>query len=119
MLKASKDRLLAAKLTSPQKRSVAEVVGTFIVVVLATGSVVIDAKYGGRLGLPFIAFAPFVGVAIGVYLWQNINGSFQSICPIGLSNYETHPQTATLTVFCSRDYRRTSCKFICNVFDRN
>lgn len=47
----------------------AELVGTFVVVVLATGSVVIDAKLGGVLGLPFIAFAPFVGVAIGVFFF--------------------------------------------------
>ncbi|MGA7141278.1 MAG: aquaporin, partial [Nitrososphaeraceae archaeon] len=49
-----------------------EVIGTFIVVVFATGSVVIDAKLGGVLGVPFIAFAPFVGVAIGVYLFGKI-----------------------------------------------
>jgi aquaporin Z len=73
LLKASRDRILAAKLKPPQKRFAAEVVGTFIVVVLATGSVVIDAKFGGILGLPFIAFAPFVGVAIGVYLFGKIS----------------------------------------------
>jgi aquaporin Z len=73
LLKASKDRILAAKLKPPQKRFVAEVVGTFIVVALATGSVVLDAKFGGILGLPFIAFAPFVGVAIGVYLFGKIS----------------------------------------------
>ena len=72
MLKASRDRI-AAKITLPQKRFAAEVIGTFIVVVLATGSVVIDAKFGGKLGLPFIAFAPFVGVAIGVYLFGKIS----------------------------------------------
>ncbi len=72
MLKASRDRI-AAKLTLTQKRFAAEVIGTFLVVVLATGSVVIDAKFGGGLGLPFIAFAPFVGVAIGVYLFCNIS----------------------------------------------
>ncbi len=72
MLKASRDRI-AAKLTLPQKRFAAEVIGTFIVVVLATGSVVIDAKFGGKLGLPFIAFAPFVGIAIGVYLFGKIS----------------------------------------------
>jgi aquaporin Z len=72
LLKASKDRV-AAKLTLPQKRFAAEVIGTFIVVVLATGSVVIDAKFGGRLGLAFIAFAPFVGVAISVYLFGKIS----------------------------------------------
>ena len=72
MLRASRDRI-AAKLTSSQKRFVAEVIGTFIVVVLATGSVVVDAKFGGKLGLPFIAFAPFVGVAVGVYLFGKIS----------------------------------------------
>ena len=72
MLKASKDKI-AAKLTLSQKRFAAELVGTFIVVVLATGSVVIDAKFGGKLGLPFIAFAPFVGVAIGVYLFGKVS----------------------------------------------
>jgi aquaporin Z len=73
LLKASRDRILAAKLKPPQKRFVAEVVGTFIVIVLATSSVVLDAKFGGRLGLPFVAFAPFVGVAIGVYLFGKIS----------------------------------------------
>ena len=48
-------------------------IGTFIGVVLATGSVVIDAKLGGVLSIPFIAFAPFVGVAIGVYLFGKIS----------------------------------------------
>jgi aquaporin Z len=72
LLKASKDRI-AAKLTLPQKRFAAEVIGTFIVVVLATGSIVIDAKLGSKLGLPFIAFAPFVGVAIGVYLFGKVS----------------------------------------------
>jgi aquaporin Z len=72
LLRASRDRI-AAKLTSSQKRFGAEVIGTFIVVVLATGSVVVDAKFGGKLGLPFIAFAPFVGVAVGVYLFGKIS----------------------------------------------
>ena len=72
MLKASKDRI-AAKLNSTQKRFAAEVVGTFLVVILATSSVVIDAKFGGKLGLPFIAIAPFVGVTIGVYLFGKIS----------------------------------------------
>jgi len=63
---------IASNLTS-QKKFFAEVIGTFIVVVLATGSVVLDAKYDGTLGLPFIALAPFVGVAIGVYLFGKIS----------------------------------------------
>ncbi|KAA2282950.1 MIP/aquaporin family protein [Candidatus Nitrosocosmicus agrestis] len=61
------------RLTVNQKRFLAELTGTFIVVVLATSSVVIDAKLNGILGLPFIAFAPFVGVAIGVYLFGKIS----------------------------------------------
>ena len=61
------------KLSTNQKKFIAEVIGTFIVVVLATGSVVIDAKMNGILGIPFIAFAPFVGVAIGVYLFGRIS----------------------------------------------
>jgi aquaporin Z len=61
------------KLSTNQKRFVAEVIGTFIVVVLATGSVVINAKLNDILGLPFIAFAPFVGVTIGVYLFGKIS----------------------------------------------
>jgi aquaporin Z len=72
LLRASRDRI-SAKLTSSQKRFVAEVIGTFIVIVLATGSVVVDAKFGGKLGLPFIAFASFVGVAVGVYLFGKIS----------------------------------------------
>ena len=61
------------KLTSDQKKFFAEVIGTFVVVVFATGSVVLDAKLGGTLGIPFIAFAPFVGVAICVYLFGKIS----------------------------------------------
>ena len=61
------------KLSTNQKKFIAEVAGTFIVVVLATGSVVIDSKFNGVLGIPFIAFAPFVGVAVGVYLFGKIS----------------------------------------------
>jgi aquaporin Z len=64
---------IVCRLTSNQRKFVAEIIGTFIVVVLATGSVVIDAKTNGILGIPFIAFAPFVGVAIGVYLFGKIS----------------------------------------------
>jgi glycerol uptake facilitator-like aquaporin len=61
------------KLTLNQKRFVAEVIGTFIVVVLATGALVTDAKFNGILGIPFIAFLPFIGVAVGVYLFGKIS----------------------------------------------
>ena len=64
---------ISKNLTENQKRFIAEFIGTFIVVVLATGSVVIDAKTNGLLGIRFIAFAPFVGVALGVYLFGKIS----------------------------------------------
>jgi aquaporin Z len=63
---------IARRLSSNQRKFIAEVIGTFIVVVFATGSVLIDAKLNGILGVPFIAFAPFVGVAAGVYLFGKI-----------------------------------------------
>jgi aquaporin Z len=64
---------LAEKLTPNQKKFAAEVIGTFIVVIFATGSVVVDSKLNGVLGIPFIAFAPFVGIAIGVYIFGRIS----------------------------------------------
>jgi aquaporin Z len=66
-------KIITDKLTLSQKRFVAEVIGTFIVVVLATGAVVIDVKFNGILGIPFIAFLPFIGVAVGVYLFGKIS----------------------------------------------
>jgi glycerol uptake facilitator-like aquaporin len=62
-----------SKLTTTQKKFFAELVGTFIVVASATGSIVFDALLGGILGIPFIAFAPFVGVAICVYLFGKVS----------------------------------------------
>jgi len=64
---------LTCKLTPNQKKFIAEVIGTFILVVFATGSVVIDSRLHGALGIPFIAFAPFVGIAIGVYIFGKIS----------------------------------------------
>ena len=66
-------KVVARRLSNNQRKFVAKVIGTFIVVIFATGSVVIDTKMHGVLGLPFIAFAPFVGVAIGVYLFGKIS----------------------------------------------
>lgn len=60
-------------LTPNQKKFIAEVIGTFIVVVFATGSVVLDSKMHGALGISFIAFAPFVGIAIAVYMFGKIS----------------------------------------------
>jgi aquaporin Z len=100
LLKASKNRI-AAKLTISQKRFAAEVIGTFIVVVLATGSVVIDAKLGGKLGLPFIAFAPFVGVAIGVYLFGKISmAHFNPAVTLSFFSYlRAHYKVPTIAIF--------------------
>ena len=66
-------KIITDKLTLTQKRFIAEVMGTFIVVVLATGAVVIDAKFNGIFGIPFIAFLPFVGVAVSAYLFAKIS----------------------------------------------
>ena len=45
---------------------VAELLGTFGLLVAATGSIVYDGKVGGTLGIPFIAAMHFVGLAIVV-----------------------------------------------------
>jgi aquaporin Z len=65
--------LLKYKLDKNTKIFFVELIGTFIVIVFATGSVVLDAKLNGALGLPFIAIAPAVAVAIGVYLFGKIS----------------------------------------------
>jgi len=44
-----------------------------VVVLFATGSVVIDAKVGGTLGLSFVALAPFAGVAMMVYAFGEVS----------------------------------------------
>jgi aquaporin Z len=67
-----------------QKIFLAEMAGTFVVVVLATGSVVIDAKTGGALGLPFISAAPFAGVAAMVYAFRKVSmAHFNPVVTIG------------------------------------
>jgi aquaporin Z len=64
---------LSNRLSSNQKIFFAELLGTFLVIVFATGSVVLDAKLNGALGLPFIAIAPAIAVAVGVYLFGKIS----------------------------------------------
>lgn len=66
---------LTNRLTSNQKRFFAEVIGTFVIVVFATGSVVLDAKYVGKFGLWFVALAPAVAVALVVYAFGKISMS--------------------------------------------
>ncbi len=55
-----------------------ELVGTFLLVVFATGSIVYDAEvFDGRLGIPFAAIAPFIALLIGVYAFgKNIISTF-------------------------------------------
>ena len=51
-----------------------ELVGTFILVVFATGSIVYDDMfYDGALGVPFAAIAPFIALIIGVYSFKKIS----------------------------------------------
>ncbi|MGB6464241.1 MAG: aquaporin [Nitrosotalea sp.] len=64
---------LTNKLTLNQKRFFAELIGTFVLVVFATGSVVLDAKYVGKFGLWFVALAPAVAVALMVYVFGKIS----------------------------------------------
>ena len=60
-------------LSSNQKRFFAELIGTFVIVVFATGSVVLDTKYIGTFGLWFVALAPAVAVACMVYAFGKIS----------------------------------------------
>jgi glycerol uptake facilitator-like aquaporin len=102
---------IVCSLTSNQRKFVAEIIGTFIVVVLATGSVVIDAKTNGILGIPFIAFAPFIGVAIAVYLFGKISmAHFNPAVSVGF--------LITILLNC-RDNWCFACKPICKICNRN
>jgi MIP family channel proteins len=60
-------------LSSNQKMFFAELIGTFVVVVFATGSVVLAVKYSGTFGLWFVALAPAVAVALMVYAFGKIS----------------------------------------------
>jgi len=53
---------------------IVELVGTFLLVVFATGSIVYDVKtFDGNLGIPFAALAPFIALLIGVYAFGKIS----------------------------------------------
>jgi MIP family channel proteins len=64
------------RLSSNQKRFFAELIGTFVVVMFATGSVVLAAKYPGTFGLWFVALAPAVAVAVMVYAFGKISMAY-------------------------------------------
>lgn len=48
-------------------------IGTFVIVVLASGSVVLDARYVGVFGLWFVALCPAVAVALMVYAFGKVS----------------------------------------------
>ena len=50
-----------------------ELIGTFILVMFATGSIVYDAQIGGSYGIWFAAVAPFIALIIGVYSFGKIS----------------------------------------------
>jgi aquaporin Z len=52
---------------------IVELIGTFILVVFATGSIVYDVQTGGTLGITFAAVAPFIALMIGVYFFGKIS----------------------------------------------
>lgn len=60
-------------LSSNQKKFFAELIGTFVIVVFATGSVVLDVKYVGTFGLWFVALAPAVAAALMVYAFGKVS----------------------------------------------
>ena len=52
---------------------IVELIGTFILVVFATGSIVYDVQIGGLYGIWFVAVAPFIALIIGVYSFGKIS----------------------------------------------
>ncbi|MGI0019240.1 MAG: MIP/aquaporin family protein [Nitrososphaera sp.] len=51
----------------------AELIGTFLIVVFATGSVVVNARAEGAYGLAFEAAAPAIAVALMVYAFGKVS----------------------------------------------
>jgi len=54
----------------------AEVIGTYILVVFATGSIVIDSKNDNTFGVSFIALLHFIGLAIAIYAFRKISMAY-------------------------------------------
>jgi len=52
---------------------IVELIGTFILVIFATGSIVYDVQVGGIYGIWFAAVAPFIALIIGVYSFGKIS----------------------------------------------
>lgn len=61
-----------------------ELIGTFGLVVAATGSIVLDGRLGGTLGPIFIAVIHFIGLAIVVYAFRKYSmAHFNPVVTIG------------------------------------
>jgi aquaporin Z len=87
--------LSKARPSSSYRVFAAELAGTFLVVVFATGSVVIDARTGGAYGTPFVALAPAVAVALMVYAFGRVSmAHFNPAVTVGffISNHITARQ---------------------------
>jgi len=55
---------------------IVELIGTFLLVVFASGSIVYDAEvFDGKLGIPFAALASFVALLIAVYAFRKISSA--------------------------------------------
>jgi len=52
---------------------IVELIGTFILVIFATGSIVYDVQIGGSYGIWFAAVTPFIALIIGVYSFGKIS----------------------------------------------
>jgi len=52
---------------------IVEFIGTFLLVVFATGSIVYDTQINGTPGFVYAAIAPFIALIIGVYSFRKIS----------------------------------------------
>ena len=65
---------------------IAELVGTFGLVVAATGSIVYNGILDGTLGIAFIAFGHFIGLTIVVYAFGKYSmAHFNPAVPLDFS----------------------------------
>ena len=92
-----------------------ELVGTFILVVFATGSIVLDAEmFNGELGIPFHAVAPFVALLIGVYSFGKVSlAHFNPAVTIRVLYHRAHIKNSNFVLCCSRNnWRHTRLSLI-------